>query len=83
MADRHARAAHARWRHLDPRERAQATEAARLARLESELDVVDPDRELSSADLVAALTAHRRDRMTRLAQRSVAARQAKRLQVAA
>lgn len=79
MAERHARAAHARWRYLDVEDRVRATEAARAARLESELDLVDPDRELSSADLVAALTAHRRDLMSRLAQRSVAARAARRV----
>lgn len=83
MAEHHARAAHARWKDLDAQDRVAGTEAARAARLELELDVVDPDRELSSADLVAALTEYRRDRMTRLAQRSVASRAARRLGAAA
>jgi hypothetical protein len=84
--DRHARAAHARWRTTTPDERVLATAPARtvcawrdrdeaLRRLAEEAGHSGP----FASDLVDELVAEiRRERMTALAQRSVAARAARR-----
>lgn len=84
--DRYARAAHARWRTTTPDERAAATEKARtacdwrdrdeaLARLRDEHGFAGPFPTELVDELVAEI---RRERMTALAQRSVAARAARR-----
>lgn len=84
--DRHARAAHARWRTTTPDERVAATAKARtacdwrdrdeaLARLRDEAGHAGPFASELVDELVAEI---RRERMTALAQRSVAARAARR-----